>query len=76
MMIALLVVIVLIALTVILALTPGLGFFVVIPAIALLGYALVVGATLFTGAHPGSPVRRAKRPELLGPGGPDDPDRR
>jgi hypothetical protein len=54
----------------------GLGLFAVVPLLL----AIVVGGwaafALLRGATPGGMVRHTTRkPELLGPGGPDDPDR-
>jgi hypothetical protein len=53
----------------------GIGWLAIIPALLALA-ALGWGATtVAAGRTPTSEVRRVKSPELLGPGGPDDPDR-
>ena len=71
-----LVLIVLLLLTIGLAFAPGVGIFAVVPGLVLLAYAGWIGFGFATGRTPGRAVRRSGRrgPELLGPGGPDDPD--
>jgi hypothetical protein len=65
----------LLALTVALLFVPGVGWLALIPALAA-GAALVwAGAVFASGRSPGDVVRSTDQPELLGPGGPDDPDR-
>ena len=59
---------------------PGLALFAIVPGILLLAYAVWLALVLAKGETPGGIVRRRGRrgrrgPELLGPGGPDDPDR-
>ena len=56
------------------ALTLAVGWIVILPV--LLGLVLLgwLGAAL-TRRSPSQLVRRTRSPELLGPGGPDDPDR-
>jgi hypothetical protein len=61
--------------TVVLAVLPGLGLFALVPGVALVLYTAVAAGVLGTHAHPGSPLRRVEHPDLLGPGGPDDPER-
>jgi hypothetical protein len=61
---------------IVLAFTPGIGILAVVP----LAVALLVGvwiAIVFLSARttPGQAVRHTRKAELLGPGGPDDPDR-
>jgi hypothetical protein len=61
---------------IVLAFTPGIGILAVVP----LAVALLVGvwiAIVFFSARttPGQAVRHTRKAELLGPGGPDDPDR-
>jgi hypothetical protein len=72
-----LVVILLIIATVAIGFVPGLALFAIIPGLLLVGYAVWLLLTAASGRTPGSEVRsRGRRgPELLGPGGPDDPDR-
>jgi hypothetical protein len=66
-----------VALTIGLFLVPGVGILAIIPLVL----AVLVGVWLvFTFATNSSPSREVRRsstrtPELLGPGGPDDPDR-
>jgi hypothetical protein len=66
---------ILVVFTVILAFVPGLGLFAIVPgalALLYLGWLLLTTAS---GRTPGSAIRRGgRRPRLLGPGGPDDPD--
>jgi hypothetical protein len=52
----------------------GLGPLAIVPAViaVAVGIWLVVG--LAKGQTPGRAARRTERPELLGPGGPDDPE--
>jgi hypothetical protein len=66
---------ILVVFTVVLAFVPGVGIFAVVPgvlAILCLGWMLL---TLGSGRSPAGVLRRTRRPQLLGPGGPDDPDR-
>ena len=57
------------------AVTLAVGWIVIVPAV--LGAAFVAWlATAFVrGRAPSDMLRRTRRPELLGPGGPDDPER-
>ena len=53
----------------------GVGWLALLPllvALAALGWG---GLTVASGRTPASEIRRVDQPELLGPGGPDDPDR-
>jgi len=53
----------------------GIGWLAVIPlliALIVLGWG---ATTIAAGRTPTSEIRRVHSPELLGPGGPDDPDR-
>jgi hypothetical protein len=53
----------------------GVGWIAVLPllvALAALGWG---GLTVASGRTPAGEVRKVRSPELLGPGGPDDPDR-
>jgi hypothetical protein len=53
----------------------GVGWLALLPlliALAALGWG---GLTVASGHTPASEVRKIDSPELLGPGGPDDPDR-
>jgi hypothetical protein len=70
--------IVFLILAVAIGLTAGLGagLFAIVPIalmVLFLGWAAVAFAS---GRSPGRAVRETHRPELLGPGGPDDPDAR
>jgi hypothetical protein len=71
-----LVLIVLLLVTVGLAVAPGVALFAIVPGLILLAYAVWIGLGFTTRRTPASAVRRSGRrgPELLGPGGPDDPD--
>lgn len=71
-----LVLIVLLLVTIAIAVVPGIGIFAIIPAIALVAYAVWFLLAFMGGRTPATAVRRRGRqgPELLGPGGPDDPD--
>jgi len=70
---------ILIALTIGFIFVPGIGWFLSIAtAIGAVVAILWAFGVLSVGRTPGGIVRergRADRPELLGPGGPDDPDR-
>ena len=74
-MITLIVLFVLVALAVAFALTLGLGPLAIIPAVIAVGVAIWLIAALARGQTPARAARRTQRPKLLGPGGPDDPDR-
>ncbi len=52
----------------------GAGWLAVLPFLLALGVGAWFVLTLAGGSTPGSAVRRTEHPELLGPGGPDDPD--
>jgi len=54
---------------------PGLGVLAIVPLIAALAYGGWVLLAYFGKVTPERAVRRTHKPELLGPGGPDDPDR-
>ena len=70
------VLLVLLIATVGLVFAPGLALFAVVPGLLLLAYAAWMALSFATGRTPATEVRRSGRrgPELLGPGGPDDPD--
>jgi hypothetical protein len=72
---AMIVLAVLVLVTIGIALIPGLGLFAVIPAFLALLYGGWLALAVATGRTPGATIRRAGRrdTELLGPGGPDDP---
>jgi hypothetical protein len=53
----------------------GIGWFAVLPALVALAIVGWGGLTVASGRTPASEIRHAEKPELLGPGGPDDPDR-
>jgi hypothetical protein len=53
----------------------GIGWFAVFPALVALAIAGWGGLTVASGRTPASELRDVEKPELLGPGGPDDPDR-
>jgi len=71
------VLIALLLVTVAVGFVPGLALSAIVPGILFLAYAAWLVLTIASGRTPGSVVRtRGRRgPELLGPGGPDDPDR-
>ena len=75
-MITIVVLFVLVALALAFTLALGLGPLAIIPAVIAVGVAIWLVAVLVRGTTPGRAARRTERPELLGPGGPDDPDRR
>lgn len=52
---------------------PALVVLVVLAILLALGW---LGVLLFSGRSPGRVADRTKRAEILGPGGPDDPDAR
>jgi hypothetical protein len=53
----------------------GIGWIAVLPALVALGIVAWGGLAVASGRTPASELRKAEKPELLGPGGPDDPDR-
>jgi hypothetical protein len=53
----------------------GVGWIAILPALLALGVVAWGGLTVASGRTPASELRKAEKPELLGPGGPDDPDR-
>jgi hypothetical protein len=57
------------------ALTLAVGWIVIVPILVILVGGLFWGSRAAArGATPGDLVRGTRRPELLGPGGPDDPE--
>jgi len=72
-----LILIVLVVATVAVGFVPGLALFAIVPGVLLLGYLGWLAVAFTNGRTPARAVRRRGRrgPELLGPGGPDDPDR-
>ena len=74
-MVTIVVLFVLVALAISFALALGLGPLAIIPAVIAVGFLIWLIVGLARGATPGRAARRTQRPELLGPGGPDDPDR-
>jgi hypothetical protein len=73
--ITLVILFVLIALAVAFTLALGLGPLAIIPAVIAVGVAIWLLVGISRGQTPGRAARRTPAPELLGPGGPDDPDR-
>ena len=69
---AVLVIAVVLAIVIALSLTLGAGW-IALPLALLLGIA-AWGVFAISGRRPSSVVRNAEKPELLGPGGPDDPE--
>jgi hypothetical protein len=71
-----LVLIALLVVTVAVGLVPGLALFAIVPGVLLLAYAAWFVLTVASGRTPEGVVRsRGRRgPELLVPGGPDDPE--
>ena len=53
----------------------GIGWIAVFPALVALAIVGWGGLTVASGGTPASELRKTEKPELLGPGGPDDPDR-
>jgi hypothetical protein len=53
----------------------GVGWLAVFPALVALAIVGWGGLTVASGRTPASELRKVEKPELLGPGGPDDPDR-
>jgi ABC-type transport system involved in multi-copper enzyme maturation permease subunit len=72
--ITIIVLFVLVALAIAFTLALGLGPLAIIPAVIAVCVAIWLIAALARGQTPGRAARRTQRPELLGPGGPDDPD--
>ncbi len=66
---------ILVVFTVALAFVPGVGLFAIVPGALALLYLIWLLVTAASGRTPGSAMWRTRRQELLGPGGPDDPDR-
>jgi hypothetical protein len=73
--ITLVILFILVALTIAFAFALGLGPLAIVPAVLAVGVAIWLIAALARGLTPGRAARRTETPELLGPGGPDDPDR-
>jgi len=65
----------LVVVTIVLALTPGIGILALIPLAVALLVGVWIALTFSARTTPARVVRRTRRAELLGPGGPDDPDR-
>lgn len=74
-MITLIVVFVLAALAIAFTLALGLGPLAIIPAVIAVAVVIWLLMAISRGRTPAGAARRTSRPELLGPGGPDDPDR-
>jgi hypothetical protein len=73
--VSLILVAVLLAITIGLFVTPGVGLLGLIPLAATIIVAVWVAMAFFGKRTPAQAVHETPRPELLGPGGPDDPDR-
>jgi hypothetical protein len=69
-----LIVLIVLALTFGLSVGLGVGWIAVLPLLALLAVAVWSGLAFASGRSPAQATRRTRRTELLGPGGPDDPD--
>jgi hypothetical protein len=52
----------------------GVGALAVLPLVFAIGAGIWVALTVGRGGTPAGAARRAEKPELFGPGGPDDPD--
>ena len=74
-MLTVIILFILVALTIAFAFTLGLGPLAIVPAVIAVGVAIWLIVALARGHTPGRVARRTDTPELLGPGGPDDPDR-
>jgi hypothetical protein len=73
--ITLVILFVLVALAIAFTLALGLGPLAIIPAVIAVGVAIWFLVGLSRGQTPSRAARRTHAPELLGPGGADDPDR-
>ena len=73
--VAVLVVFIVLAVLIGFAVTLAVGWLVVIPVILALGVLVWIATAFILGRAPSDILRRTRRPELLGPGGPDDPER-
>jgi hypothetical protein len=73
--ITLIIIFVLVALAIAFTLALGFGPLAIVPAVIAVAAAIWLIASFARGQTPGRAVRRTEHPELLGPGGPDDPDR-
>jgi hypothetical protein len=67
--------VILILLTVVLAVVPGIGLIAIVPATIAVAYGIWLLTAFLSGRSPGQVVRRTHQEGHLGPGGPDDPDR-
>ena len=74
-MITLVILFVLVALAIAFTLALGVGPLAIVPVVIAVGVAIWLLAGLSRGHMPGRAARRTQRPDLLGPGGPDDPER-
>ena len=74
-MVTLIIIFILVALALAFTLALGLGPLAIIPGLIAVAVAIWMVAVLVRGHTPARAARRADTPELLGPGGPDDPDR-
>ena len=74
-MITLIILFILVALAIAFTFALGLGPLAIVPAVLAVGVAIWLIAALVRGQTPARAARRTETPELLGPGGPDDPDR-
>ena len=72
---AVLIVFIVLAILIGFAVTLAVGWIVVIPALFILAALVWFGTALAFKRAPSDMLRRTRRPELLGPGGPDDPER-
>jgi len=72
---AALVVFVVLAILIGFAMTIAVGWLVVIPAVLALAVVAWVATGFVLGCRPSDMLRRTRRTELFGPGGPDDPRR-
>jgi hypothetical protein len=71
---AVLIVFLVIAVVIGFALTLAVGWIVVVPVLIALGLVVWGAFAVAKGGAPSDVLRRTRRAELLGPGGPDDPD--
>jgi hypothetical protein len=74
-MITLVILFVLVALAIAFTLTVGVGPLAIVPVVIAVGLGIWLLAALARGQTPGRAARRTREPELVGPGGPDDPVR-
>jgi hypothetical protein len=71
---AILIAFVIFAILIALMATLGIAWVVAIPIVLIVPVLIWFGVAVGKGNAPSTMIRRSRRAELLGPGGPDDPD--